>query len=248
MKIINIGVLAHVDAGKTTLTEQFLFESGVINEVGSVDKGSTATDSLEIERKRGITIKAAAVSFMVGDVKVNLIDTPGHADFISEVEHSLSVLDGAILVISAVEGVQAQTRILMEALKQQQIPTLMFMNKLDRMGADYKRVSSMIRQFLDERVCEMNTVLNIGSSYVNVIDREDHSSWLEVLALNSEDLFGAYVAEEKCSEPNAKKGAYPTNKNSTSLPSLCWCSGKGRWHQIATYIPSNVLSFSKRRK
>jgi len=83
MKTINIGVLAHVDAGKTTLTERILLETGIINAVGSVDKGNTVTDSLELERKRGITIKASAVSFWIGDVKVNLIDTPGHADFIS---------------------------------------------------------------------------------------------------------------------------------------------------------------------
>lgn len=122
--ILNIGVLAHVDAGKTTLTEQILFKTGVINRAGSVDQGNTTTDSLDIERRRGITVKSAAVSFMLGELKVNLIDTPGHADFISEVEHSLSVLDGVILVISAVEGVQAQTRVLMQTLKEQGIPTI----------------------------------------------------------------------------------------------------------------------------
>ena len=137
-KILNIGVLAHVDAGKTTLTEQILFRSGIIDQAGSVDQGNTITDSLDIERRRGITIKSAAVSFMLGDLKINLIDTPGHADFISEVEHSLSVLDGVILVISAVEGVQAQTRVLMQTLKEQGIPTLLFMNKIDRMGANYR--------------------------------------------------------------------------------------------------------------
>src|SRR5829696_6488651 len=108
MRIVNLGILAHVDAGKTTLTERLLHAAGVIDEIGSVDDGSTQTDSLALERQRGFTI---------GDVAVNLIDTPGHPDFIAEVERVLSVLDGAVLVVSAVEGVQAQTRVLMRALQ-----------------------------------------------------------------------------------------------------------------------------------
>src|SRR6266513_1419860 len=116
MRILNLGILAHVDAGKTTLTERLLYAAGVIDELGSVDAGTTQTDSLELERRRGITIKSAVVSFAIGDVKVNLIDTPGHPDFIAEVERVLCVLDGAVLVISAVEGAQAQTDVLMRAL------------------------------------------------------------------------------------------------------------------------------------
>src|SRR6266496_667866 len=109
--MLNLGILAHVDAGKTSLTERLLYTAGVIDEVGSVDDGSTQTDSLELERQRGLTIKSAVVSFAIGDIAVNLIDTPGHPDFIAEVERVLNVLDGAVLVISAVEGVQAQTRV-----------------------------------------------------------------------------------------------------------------------------------------
>src|SRR5881409_3001536 len=127
-------------AGKTTLTERLLYAAGVIDEIGSVDAGTTQTDSLALERQRGITIKSAVVSFAVGGVTVNLIDTPGHPDFIAEVERVLSVLDGAVLVLSAVEGVQPQTRILMRALQRLRIPTLMFVNKIDRAGADPERV------------------------------------------------------------------------------------------------------------
>ena len=135
MRTLNLGILAHVDAGKTSLTERLLHAAGVIDEIGSVDAGSTRTDSMALERQRGITIKSAVASFVVDDVTVNLIDTPGHPDFIAEVERVLSVLDGAVLVVSAVEGVQAQTRVLMRALRRLGLPTLVFVNKIDRAGA-----------------------------------------------------------------------------------------------------------------
>src|SRR3954453_1582393 len=148
MRTLNLGILAHVDAGKTTLTERLLYAAGVIDEIGSVDDGTTQTDSLELERQRGITIKSAVVSFLIGDVRVNLIDTPGHPDFIAEVERALRVLDGAVLVLSAVEGVQSQTRILMRALRRMDVPTLLFVNKMDRVGADPARVLGMIAERL----------------------------------------------------------------------------------------------------
>ena len=148
MQILNLGILAHVDAGKTTLTERLLYAAGVIDEIGSVDDGSTQTDSLDLERKRGITIKSAVVSFVVGDVTINLIDTPGHPDFIAEVERVLDVLDGAVLVVSAVEGVQAQTRVLMRTLERLRIPTLVFVNKSDRAGARFESVSREIAEKL----------------------------------------------------------------------------------------------------
>ena len=140
MKTLNLGILAHVDAGKTSLTERLLYAVGVTDHLGRVDAGSTQTDTLALERQRGITIRSAVVSFVLDDVTVNLIDTPGHPDFIAEVERVLGVLDGAVLVISAVEGVQPQTRVLMRTLRRLRIPTLIFMNKVDRAGADPERV------------------------------------------------------------------------------------------------------------
>jgi ribosomal protection tetracycline resistance protein len=115
MRSLNLGILAHVDAGKTTLTERLLFEAGVIDEPGSVDAGSSHTDTMEPERRRGNTIRAAVVSFDVGGTRVNLVDTPGHSDFVGEVERSVLLLDGAALVVSAVEGVQGQAVSLMRA-------------------------------------------------------------------------------------------------------------------------------------
>ena len=160
---LNLGIVAHVDAGKTTLTERLLYEAGVIDEIGSVDAGTTQTDTLDLERQRGITIKSAVTSFALGDVHVNLIDTPGHPDFIAEVERVLSVLDGAVLVISAVEGVQPQTRILMRALQRLRIPTLLFVNKIDRAGADEDRVLRAISERLGATVVPMSAPDGLGT-------------------------------------------------------------------------------------
>jgi ribosomal protection tetracycline resistance protein len=162
-RTLNLGILAHVDAGKTTLTERLLYAAGVIDAVGSVDKGTTQTDSLALEQRRGITIKSAVVSFPIDDVTVNLIDTPGHPDFIAEVERVLSVLDGCVLVLSAVEGVQPQTRILMRALERLDVPTLLFVNKIDRAGADPERVLDEIEQRLTPAMVPMGSADALGT-------------------------------------------------------------------------------------
>src|SRR5512132_1615747 len=162
MQTLNLGILAHVDAGKTSLTERLLYAAGVIDEIGSVAEGNTQTDSLALEQQRGITIKSAVVSFVINDVTVNLIDTPGHPDFIAEVERVLSVLDGAVLVVSAVEGVQPQTRVLMRTLQQLRIPTLIFMNKIDRGGAGYDRVLQGISERLVPAIIAMGWVEDLG--------------------------------------------------------------------------------------
>ena len=137
---LNIGIVAHIDAGKTTLTEHILYESGVTRVKGRVDHASTVTDDLAVERKRGITIKEKTVSFHWGDIKINLLDTPGHADFLCEVARAFQVLDIAILVISAKESVQPQTVAIYNMLTNIGLPVVIFINKLDRAGADLKRV------------------------------------------------------------------------------------------------------------
>jgi ribosomal protection tetracycline resistance protein len=192
-KQLNLGIVAHVDAGKTTLTERLLFEAGVIDEVGSVDAGTTQTDTLELERSRGITIKSAVTSFALGDVHVNLIDTPGHPDFIAEVERVLSVLDGAVLVISAVEGVQPQTRILMRALQRLRIPTLLFVNKIDRAGADDDRVLRAISERLGAAVVPLSAPARLGSRDAFVEPVADDAALHEALAENDEALLESFV-------------------------------------------------------
>src|SRR5437762_2498049 len=157
MPTLNLGILAHVDAGKTSLTERLLYAAGVIDEIGRVDDGNTQTDSLALERQRGITIKSAVVSFSLAGMTVNLIDTPGHPDFIAEVERVLNVLDGAVLVISAVEGVQPQTRVLMRTLRRLHIPTVIFVNKIDWAGAGEERVLRAIAARLSPAVVPMGS-------------------------------------------------------------------------------------------
>ncbi|HEV7625556.1 MAG TPA: translation factor GTPase family protein [Streptomyces sp.] len=205
MKTLNLGILAHVDAGKTSLTERLLHAAGVIGEVGSVDDGSTQTDSLSLERQRGITIKSAVVSFVIegpaDDVTVNLIDTPGHPDFIAEVERVLSVLDGAVLVISAVEGVQAQTRVLMRTLQRLRIPTLLFVNKIDRGGADDVRVLRMISEKLTPAAVPMGSVRELGTRDAGFtahgpFDAAFTSGLAELLADQDDALLAAYVEDE----------------------------------------------------
>ena len=201
-KTLNLGILAHVDAGKTTLTERLLHAAGVIDEIGSVDKGTTQTDSLALERQRGITIKTAVVSFAIDDTVVNLIDTPGHPDFIAEVERVLSVLDGAVLLISAVEGVQPQTRILMRALRRLSIPTLLFVNKIDRAGADDERVRDAIAEGLALAIVPMGTTHALGTREAGFTPSNDNdAAWTEaaaeVLAERNDSILAAYVNGER---------------------------------------------------
>ena len=136
----NIGLLAHVDSGKTTLTEQMLYMSGSVKKIGRVDEGNAHTDFMEIERRRGISVRAASAYLSWKGQPVNIIDTPGHSDFSSEVQRSIRAMDAAVMVVSAVEGVQPQTEVFWEALCSSGIPVIFFINKKDREGADLKRV------------------------------------------------------------------------------------------------------------
>jgi len=148
MQVINLGFLAHVDAGKTTTVEQLLYHAGAVRSLGSVDKGNTQTDFLPIERQRGISIAAASVTFQWENLRVNIIDTPGHMDFTGEVERALFVLDGAVLVVSAAEGIQSQTERFWKALREMNIPTIIFLNKIDRPGCQLEEaVKSLQSQF-----------------------------------------------------------------------------------------------------
>jgi ribosomal protection tetracycline resistance protein len=192
---VNIGILAHVDAGKTSLTERLLFETGAIGRLGSVDAGTTQTDRGEIERRRGITIKSAVASFRIGDLRVNLIDTPGHSDFVAEVERALGVLDGAVLVLSAVEGVQAHTRRLMKTLRRLRVPTVMFVNKVDRMGAREAELLADVRRLLTPAAVAMTTVDGAGTKAASVRPVALGAGDAERLAEKDESVLAALVED-----------------------------------------------------
>ncbi len=162
MPYLNLGIVAHVDAGKTSLTERLLYEAGVLDAPGSVDRGTTRTDSMDLERRRGITIRAAVTSFAIDDLQVTVVDTPGHPDFVAEVERSLTVLDAAVLVVSAVEGVQPQTVVIWRALRRIGVPTVLMVNKVDRAGSDVARALDQVARRLTPRLVTLAAVEGEG--------------------------------------------------------------------------------------
>jgi ribosomal protection tetracycline resistance protein len=191
MRKLNLGIVAHVDAGKTSLTERLLFDAGAITRLGSVNDGSTQTDGMDLERRRGITIRSAVAAFTTADREVHLIDTPGHADFVAEVERALGVLDGAILVLSAVEGVQAHTRVLMRTLHSLAVPTILFVNKIDRRGARDTSLMADIRRLLTPSAVAMNWPSDIGTREASVADVEPELA--ELLAEHSDEVLQSYL-------------------------------------------------------
>lgn len=204
--IKNVGIFSHVDAGKTTLSENLLYLGGSIRSIGRVDRGTAHTDTLEIERKRGISVRATATSFEWDGSTINLIDTPGHADFYAEVERSMRVLDGAVLVISAVEGIQAQTRIIWKALERMNIPIIIFVNKIDRMGVDIKKVLCEISSNLTNDILPVQYVINEGTKTANISSYDKlcdglnskmiYRRIIEKIALYDEDIFSSLIMDE----------------------------------------------------
>ena len=215
MNIINIGILAHVDAGKTTLTESLLYASGTISEPGSVEKGTTRTDTMFLERQRGITIQTAVTSFQWHSCKVNIVDTPGHMDFLAEVYRSLAVLDGAILVLSAKDGVQAQTRVLFHALRKLNIPTIIFINKIDQVGIDLEGVYQSVRDKLSADIIIKQTVSL--SSKVTLTENTNAEVWDSVIE-NNDELLAKYIAGESISQKELAQEEQRRVQDASLLP------------------------------
>ena len=162
----NIGIIAHIDAGKTTLTERMLFYAGATHRMGEVDKGTTKTDFDEEEQQRGITIYAACITFDWKNVTINLIDTPGHVDFTAEVERSLRVLDGGVVVFSAREGVEAQSETVWRQADKYGVPRIAFINKMDREGANFENVLADIRKRLRANPVPVQIPIGAGPPHV----------------------------------------------------------------------------------
>ncbi|SDO02407.1 ribosomal protection tetracycline resistance protein [Paenibacillus sp. yr247] len=239
----NVGIFAHVDAGKTTTTEHILYHSGRIRALGSVDNGTAQTDSMDVERERGISVRSATTSFSWKDTLINLVDTPGHVDFLSEVERSLRVMDGAILIVSAVEGVQSQTEMIWHTLQSLQIPTLLYMNKMDRVGADPERVLRDIHKQLTEMAVPIYAPLGREDTFrgaVNVlvdgaaeadsadgVRGFDFASAVEKLSELDERMLTSYIEGAPVEAREVKATLQRYARQGAAFPLLVGASSKG---------------------
>ena len=182
MKKLVVGILAHVDAGKTTLSESMLYTCGAIRKMGRVDHKDTFLDTFELERNRGITIFSKQAVFSLGDIQVTLLDTPGHVDFSAEMERTLQVLDYAILVISGADGIQGHTQTLWKLLKRYQIPTFLFVNKMDQPDTDKNMLMEELKKRLDDNCLDFSADCK-------------SEVWMEQLAMCDENLLEHYLDE-----------------------------------------------------
>lgn len=231
-KIINVGILAHADAGKTTLTEQMLFLSGSIRSAGSVDDGTASTDSLTVEQQRGISVKTALTSLSFENARINIIDTPGHSDFISEVERAFAALDMAVLVISAVEGIEAQTEILLETLQRLGLPYAVFLNKTDRAGSGCADILRELRQLCATREpLTLTRPADEGTDAVQAVPvdfTEPAEMETAVMALQSDALMEALLSDEPDLPERIQAETEAAFREKRLLPVFCGATKYGR--------------------
>ena len=177
-RVRNIGIIAHIDAGKTTVTERLLYYTGRTYKIGDVDDGTTVMDFMDQERERGITISSAATTCYWLDHRVNIIDTPGHVDFTAEVERSLRVLDGGVVVFDSVAGVQPQSETVWRQANKYHVPRICFVNKMDRVGANLNRTIEMIRKILGAKALPIHLPLGEEKSFEGMIDLIENKAWI----------------------------------------------------------------------
>lgn len=194
-RVRNIGIIAHIDAGKTTTTERMLFYTGRTYRMGNVDDGTTVTDWMEQERERGITIASAAVTCFWRDHRINIIDTPGHIDFTAEVQRSLRVLDGGVVIFDGVQGVEPQSETVWRQADRFSVPRICFINKMDRAGADFWRSIDMIRERLEAVPVAIQVPIGAESSFVGFVDLLDRRAHFYQDELGAEPIVGS-VPEE----------------------------------------------------
>lgn len=236
-KRINFGIAAHVDAGKTTVTEQLLYVCGNIRQAGSVDKGTAQTDYMDIERNRGISVRAASTEIQWNGVTMNLIDTPGHADFAAEAERALRVLDCVVIVLSAVEGVQARTEVLWQAAAELNMPVMFFINKIDRAGADIDAVLAQIHTYLTPKTVVLQGVAPDGDDgsgsrgEAAVISALDDAGLRDVLAAAAADqddeLMLSYLDGAEIADHDLKHAIRSGCVNRQLFPVVCGSALKG---------------------
>ncbi|MGL5911113.1 MAG: GTP-binding protein, partial [Phycicoccus sp.] len=240
---LNLGIVAHVDAGKTSLTERLLYEAGVLDAPGSVDAGTTRTDAMELERRRGITIRASVATFPVAGLFVNLLDTPGHPDFIAEVERSLAVLDAAVLVLSAVEGVQPQTVVIWRALRRIGVPTLLFVNKVDRSGADVTAVVEQVRRRLTPNVVALARCSHEGQrdAAVTAVPVTDEATVAAVAEVD-ERVLAAWVDGHRVRRRDVVRGLRAGVRDGRLAPVVCGSALTGAGTEVVRSALTTVLA------
>ena len=196
-KVRNIGIIAHIDAGKTTVTERILFYTGRTYKIGAVDEGTAVMDWMAQERERGITITAAATTCHWQDQRINIIDTPGHVDFTAEVERSLRVLDGGVVVLDAVAGVEAQSETVWRQADRYKVPRICFINKMDRVGADFYNTVTMIEERLRAKAIPIQAPWGKESQFKGIIDLIENKAWLFSEDINVAPVESPVPEEEK---------------------------------------------------
>jgi ribosomal protection tetracycline resistance protein len=241
MELINLGFLAHVDAGKTTTVEQLLYLCGVISHIGSVDKGDTQTDWLPIERRRGISVQSAFEIMSYNNVEIHLIDTPGHTDFIGEVERALSVVDCAVLLVSALEGIQSQTEVFWKALREHRIPTVVFVNKVDRQGVNLAELSNKLNATFSG-LLPLNAVENAGVRDCRVYDTGFTEENIFTLSEFDDILADKYLAGEAIEKNEIQASLQRLTAACRVFPMVYGAASLGKGTRrlldtIVTYLP-----------
>ncbi|MYE54306.1 MAG: GTP-binding protein, partial [Chloroflexi bacterium] len=250
-KTRNIGFIAHIDAGKTTVTERVLYFTGRIRKIGGVDDGTTAMDWMAQERERGITITSAATTTQWGDHTINIIDTPGHVDFTAEVERSLRILDGGVVVFDAVAGVQPQSETVWRQADKYNVPRICFVNKMDRVGADFNRTIDSISHRLQANPVAVQIPIGQEDDFLGVIDLIEGKSWtwaeegveipkegpvpeefieeylnyrgtmIEKIAETDDDLLFKYIEEEEITNQEIKDALRRATIGYSIIPVFC---------------------------
>ncbi|MGY6530281.1 MAG: elongation factor G [Cyanobacterium sp.] len=261
-KIRNIGIAAHIDAGKTTTTERILFYSGIVHKIGEVHDGNAVTDWMEQERERGITITAAAISTDWRGHHINIIDTPGHVDFTIEVERSMRVLDGVIAVFCSVGGVQPQSETVWRQANRYHVPRIAFVNKMDRTGANFFRVYEQVKERLQAPAVAIQIPIGSEDGFSGIVDlvkmkakiyeddlgkqikevdipdevkelaQEYRGYLIEAIAESNEALLEKYLAEEEISEAEIKQAIRQGTLKGTLMPMLCGSAFKNKGVQL----------------
>ena len=254
----NIGIIAHIDAGKTTVTERILYYTGRTYKVGQVDDGTTVMDWMEQERERGITITSAATSCEWNNHQINIIDTPGHVDFTAEVERSLRVLDGGLVVFDAVAGVEPQSETVWRQADRYRVPRICFVNKMDRVGADYMATVAMIEDRLKANPVALQIPIGAESSFEGVIDLVENKAWvfseerdsqaveipipekysgvtashreelIEQIAEHDEPLMTAYIEGDPITIDDIKAAIRRATLSARIVPVLCGSAAKNK--------------------